>query len=465
MTAQPQGYRSPYSPEGFDKTRGDTHSDDAAFEEAERGSPTRLDVDLDPRQFPSLDAARASTPKRHLRAVPVPRHDAAGDACDTDDESSNPGSGGGGGVTHTVVSVSTTKNAGAWAKPPPLVRAPELSDRAPPPAADVTTPTRADDAVDRWPKPAVASRGSLASPGGTREKARETRRPPLTRRRTHPRRLRPTTLPRPAPSPPPRRRTSPPPRPRPSARPPPTAGARAADPGARGATSPRRFPRLPPPTPPSHHRRSHAAREKNQRRRRRQGATGPRGTAPRRLRQRRRHRPPGDPGGRPRRQGRGRDRRRQVVGAVVARQGGGRLGLDNRLRSHHRGRRRLPRGPVHHRHRRRVHDTRRERMRRRMEEELMGAEGAEGVPRSPVKPLDASFEFGDPAASPAGPSPENLSGGTVTAVAVEAAAELAAAEAKAAIVPPPRWSRTRPLGPSAARANPSRWRRRPPNTA
>ena len=65
----------------------------------------------------------------------------------------------------------------------------------------------------------------------------------------------------------------------------------------------------------------------------------------------------------------------------------------------------------------------------------MGAEGAEGVPRSPVKPLDASFEFGDPAASPAGPSPENLSGGTVTAVAVEAAAELAAAEAKAAIVP------------------------------
>ena len=70
-----------------------------------------------------------------------------------------------------MVSVSTTKNAGAWAKPPPLVRAPELSDRAPPPAADVTTPTRADDAVDRWPKPAVASRGSLASPGGTREES------------------------------------------------------------------------------------------------------------------------------------------------------------------------------------------------------------------------------------------------------------------------------------------------------
>ena len=116
MTAQPQGYRSPYSPEGFAKTRGDLHSDDDAFEEAERGSPTRLDVELDPRQFPSLDAARASTPKRHLRAVPVlPTPAMPGDACDTDDESSSPGSGGGGGVTHTVVSVSTTKNAGAWA--------------------------------------------------------------------------------------------------------------------------------------------------------------------------------------------------------------------------------------------------------------------------------------------------------------------------------------------------------------
>jgi hypothetical protein len=53
------------------------------------------------------------------------------------------------------------------------VRAPELSDRAPPPAADVTTPTRADDAVDRWPKPAVASRGSLASPGGTKSAGNE----------------------------------------------------------------------------------------------------------------------------------------------------------------------------------------------------------------------------------------------------------------------------------------------------
>ena len=433
MTAQPQGYRSPYSPEGFDKTRGDTHSDDAAFEEAERGSPTRLDVDLDPRQFPSLDAARASTPKRHLRAVPVPRHDAAGDACDTDDESSNPGSGGGGGVTHTVVSVSTTKNAGAWAKPPPLVRAPELSDRAPAPAADVTTPARADDAVDRWPKPAVASRGSLASPGGTKsagnEEAGESADPP------------PDT---PAATP-----TNHPPAPH--AKPP----------------APKDDQPFPSPAPErassSHSRRSRGG---SRRKRRDVSPTVPAS-------------PPADaavtpatatPPEKKTNDGDGGKERPGPAGPHHA-------GSDSDDAIDHPatpeavlvakaevaivdGKSSAPSSPV------KVVDvsasttvsapttagddvsredpstiatvdesTTREEDEEAEEEEDMGAEGAEGVPRSPVKPLDASFEFGDPAPSPAGPSPENLSGGTVTAVAVEAAAELAAAEAKAAIVP------------------------------
>ena len=434
MTAQPQGYRSPYSPEGFDKTRGDTHSDDAAFEEAERGSPTRLDVELDPRQFPSLDAARASTPKRHLRAVPVPRHDAAGDACDTDDESSNPGSGGGGGVTHTVVSVSTTKNAGAWAKPPPLVRAPELSDRAPPPAADVTTPTRADDAVDRWPKPAVASRGSLASPGGTREESAGNEEaaadpPPDTPAAT------PTNHP-----------------PAPRAKPP----------------APKDDQPSPSPAPErassSHSRRSRGG---SRRKRRDVSPTVPAS-------------PPADtavtptaaatPPEKKTNDGDGGKERPGPAGPHHA-------GSDSDDAIDHPatpeavlvakaevaivdGKSSAPSSPV------KVVDvsasttvsapttagddvsredpstiatvdestTREEEDEEAEEEELMGAEGAEGVPRSPVKPLDASFEFGDPAATPAGPSPENLSGGTVTAVAVEAAAELAAAEAKAAIV-------------------------------
>ena len=432
MTAQPQGYRSPYSPEGFDKTRGDTHSDDAAFEEAERGSPTRLDVELDPRQFPSLDAARASTPKRHLRAVPVPRHDAAGDACDTDDESSNPGSGGGGGVTHTVVSVSTTKNAGAWAKPPPLVRAPELSDRAPAPAADVTTPTRADDAVDRWPKPAVASRGSLASPGGTKSAGNEEAAadPPDTPAAT------PTNHP-----------------PAPRAKPP----------------APKEDQPSPSPAPErassSHSRRSRGG---SRRKRRDVSPTVPAS-------------PPADaavtqpsaatPPEKKTNDGDGGKERPGPAGPHHA-------GSDSDDAIDHPatpeavlvakaevaivdGKSSAPSSPV------KVVDvsvsttvsapttagddvsredpstiatvdestTREEDDEDAEEEEAMGAEGAEGVPRSPVKPLDASFEFGDPAASPAGPSPENLSGGTVTAVAVEAAAELAAAEAKAAIVP------------------------------
>ena len=432
MTAQPQGYRSPYSPEGFDKTRGDTHSDDAAFEEAERGSPTRLDVELDPRQFPSLDAARASTPKRHLRAVPIPRHDAAGDACDTDDESSNPGSGGGGGVTHTVVSVSTTKNAGAWAKPPPLVRAPELSDRAPAPAADVMTPTRADDAVDRWPKPAVASRGSLASPGGTKSAGNEEAAadpPPDTPAAT------PTNHP-----------------PAPRAKPP----------------APKDDQPSPSPAPErassSHSRRSRGG---SRRKRRDVSPTVPAS-------------PPADaavtqpsaatPPEKKTNDGDGGKERPGPAGPHHA-------GSDSDDAIDHPatpeailvakaevaivdGKSSAPSSPV------KVVDvsvsttvsapttagddvsredpstiatvdesTTREEDDEEAEEDAMGAEGAEGVPRSPVKPLDASFEFGDPAASPAGPSPENLSGGTVTAVAVEAAAELAAAEAKAAIVP------------------------------
>ena len=431
MTAQPQGYRSPYSPEGFDKTRGDTHSDDAAFEEAERGSPTRLDVELDPRQFPSLDAARASTPKRHLRAVPIPRHDAAGDACDTDDESSNPGSGGGGGVTHTVVSVSTTKNAGAWAKPPPLVRAPELSDRAPAPAADVMTPTRADDAVDRWPKPAVASRGSLASPGGTKsagnEEAGESADPPPDTPAATP-----TNHP-----PAPRAKPPAPKEDQPSPSPAPERASSSHSRRSRGGSRRKRrdvsptVPASPPadtavtqpaaPTPPE------KKTNDNDGGKERPGPAGP-------------HHAGSDSDD-------AIDHPATPEAVLVAK---AEVAIVD-------GKSSAPSSPV------KVVDvsvsttvsapttagddvsredpstiatvdestTREE----EDEEAEMGAEGAEGVPRSPVKPLDASFEFGDPAASPAGPSPENLSGGTVTAVAVEAAAELAAAEAKAAIVP------------------------------
>ena len=335
-----------------------------------------------------------------------------------------------------MVSVSTTKNAGAWAKPPPLVRAPELSDRAPPPAADVTTPTRADDAVDRWPKPAVASRGSLASPGGgTREESAGNEEaaadpPPDTPAAT------PTNHP-----------------PAPRAKPP----------------APKDDQPSPSPAPErassSHSRRSRGG---SRRKRRDVSPTVPAS-------------PPADaavtqpsaatPPEKKTNDGDGGKERPGPAGPHHA-------GSDSDDAIDHPatpeailvakaevaivdGKSSAPSSPV------KVVDvsvsttvsapttagddvsredpstiatvdestTREEEDEEADEEEAMGAEGAERVPRSPVKPLDASFEFGDPAASPAGPSPENLSGGTVTAVAVEAAAELAAAEAKAAIVP------------------------------
>ena len=429
MTAQPQGYRSPYSPEGFDKTRGDTHSDDVAFEEAERGSPTRLDVELDLQQFPSLDAARASTPKRHLRAVPDPRHDAAGDACDTDDESSNPGSGGGGWVTHTVVSVSTTKNAGAWAKPPPLVRAPELSDRAPPPAADVTTPTPTDDAVDRWPKPAVASRGSLASPGGTREKSAGNEEaaadpPPDTPAAT------PTNHP-----PAPRAKPPAPKEDQPSPSPAPERASSSHRRSRGGSRRKRRdvsptVPASPPadaavtpatatPTPPE------KKTNDNDGGKERPGPAGPNHAGsdsddaidhpatPEAVLVAKAEVAIVD----------GKSSPVKVVDVSVSTTVSAPTTAGDDVS------REDPSTIAT------VDESTTREEDEEAEEELMGAEGAEGVPRSPVKPLDASFEFGDPAASPAGPTPENLSGGTVTAVAVEAAAELAAAEAKAAIVP------------------------------
>ena len=392
-----------------------------------------MDVELDPRQFPSLDAARASTPKRHLRAVPVPRHDAAGDACDTDDESSNPGSGGGGGVTHTVVSVSTTKNAGAWAKPPPLVRAPELSDRAPAPAADVTTPTRADDAVDRWPKPAVASRGSLASPGGTREESAGNEEaaadpPPDTPAAT------PTNHP-----PAPRAKPPAPKEDQPSPSPAPERASSSHSRRSRGGSRRKRRDVSPtvPASPPADAAVTPATATPPEKKtndgdggKERPGPAGP-------------HHAGSDSDD-------AIDHPATPEAVLVAK---AEVAIVD-------GKSSAPSSPV------KVVDvsasttvsapttagddvsredpstiatvdesTTREEEDDADEEELMGADGAEGVPRSPVKPLDASFEFGDPAASPAGPSPENLSGGTVTAVAVEAAAELAAAEAKAAIVP------------------------------
>ena len=66
MTAQPRGYRSPYSPEGLDKTRGGARVDDDDDEVYPRETraataPARdPPVNLDPRQFPTLHAARAA---------------------------------------------------------------------------------------------------------------------------------------------------------------------------------------------------------------------------------------------------------------------------------------------------------------------------------------------------------------------------------------------------------------------
>jgi hypothetical protein len=364
--------------------------------------------------------------------VPVPRHDAAGDACDTDDESSNPGSGGGGGVTHTVVSVSTTKNAGAWAKPPPLVRAPELSDRAPAPAADVTTPTRADDAVDRWPKPAVASRGSLASPGGTKSAGNEEAAadpPPDTPAAT------PTNHP-----PAPRAKPPAPKEDQPSPSPAPERASSSHSRRSRGGSRRKRRDVSPtvPASPPADAAVTPATATPPEKKtndgdggKERPGPAGP-------------HHAGSDSDD-------AIDHPATPEAVLVAK---AEVAIVD-------GKSSAPSSPV------KVVDvsvsttvsapttagddvsredpstiatvdestTREEDEDAEEEEDTMGAEGAEGVPRSPVKPLDASFEFGDPAASPAGPSPENLSGGTVTAVAVEAAAELAAAEAKAAIVP------------------------------
>mmetsp|Transcript_13552 Transcript_13552/g.57367 ORF Transcript_13552/g.57367 Transcript_13552/m.57367 type:complete len:256 (+) Transcript_13552:200-967(+) len=76
MTAQPRGYRSPYSPEGLDKAHGgacvDEDDDDVHPRETRAATAAaREPANLDPRQFPTLHAARAAEPKRHLHAEPA----------------------------------------------------------------------------------------------------------------------------------------------------------------------------------------------------------------------------------------------------------------------------------------------------------------------------------------------------------------------------------------------------------
>ena len=167
MTAQPRGYRSPYSPEGLDKTRGGARVDDDDDEVYPRETraataPARdPPVNLDPRQFPTLHAARAAEPKRRLRADPIASALERDAAAADDDDARQPGSGGGVTVVHAKV-VSSPDAGNAWAKPPPLVRSPERAPARAGPAA--RGPSAGDVCADRPRHPAVASRVAAPAP-------------------------------------------------------------------------------------------------------------------------------------------------------------------------------------------------------------------------------------------------------------------------------------------------------------
>ena len=160
MTAQPRGYRSPYSPVGLDKTRGGAREDDD--DEKVRPRETRDPVNLDPRQFPTLHAARAVEPKRRLRADPIASALAHDVSDDDDDDDARAGSGGGVTVAHAKVVSTPDAGNNAWAKPPPLVRSPT---RAPPRACPAARgPSAGELGSDRPPNPSVASRVAPPAP-------------------------------------------------------------------------------------------------------------------------------------------------------------------------------------------------------------------------------------------------------------------------------------------------------------